>query len=401
MGDSDPADVWDRHSAQWRDPAQIVSHWERAGQVDPALLERKVRGRFWEALDDAGVTLLVSREYEHLLTALSVRNSRPYVTFMSLPHPSGIAVDRSSGSVFVASTRNPNQVYEFAAAAGALERLDAPSTQRDERPLVPVRSTFFPGSLYMHDLAFIQGRLHANAVGHNAVIEIDNDAGRWERTWWPRAIERDGAPEFRLNFLQLNSIAAGASLQQSFFSASTDRLSARRPGHLNFPVDRRGVIFSGRTREPLIRGLTRPHSARLHRELLWVANSGYGELSYAEGETATTFAKLPGWTRGLCLREGVAFVGTSRVIPRFRAYAPGLEVERSICGVHAVDIASGKTIGSISWPGGNQIFAVEWIGRDVTLGLPFGRSSRLSAESAKLLFYSFETDEIETGRNRQ
>src|SRR5439155_12290356 len=128
-------------------------------------------------------------------------------------------------------------------------------------------SAFFPGSLYMHDLAFIRNRLHANAVGSNAVIEIE-DSGTWRRTWWPRAIERDGVPEFRLNFLQLNSIAAGASLQQSFFSASTDELSARRPGHLNFPVDRRGVIFSGRTREPIVRGLTRPHSARLHQKLL-------------------------------------------------------------------------------------------------------------------------------------
>ena len=35
----------------------------------------------------------------------------------------------------------------------------------------------------------------------------------------------------------------------SYFSASTDTVSARRPGHRNFAVNRRGVIFSGATRE--------------------------------------------------------------------------------------------------------------------------------------------------------
>ena len=46
--------------------------------------------------------------------------------------------------------------------------------------------------------------------------------------------------------------------------------SARRPGHLNFPVDGRGVIFSGRTRDVVATGLTRPHSARLHEGTITV-----------------------------------------------------------------------------------------------------------------------------------
>ena len=72
-----------------------------------------------------------------------------------------------------------------------------------------------------------------------------------------------------------------------------------------------------------------------------------------------TVARLPGWTRGLLWPASVAFVGTSRVIPRFRTYAPGLDVDRSVCGVHAVDIRSGQVLGSILWPAGNQIFAIE------------------------------------------
>src|SRR5207253_8648852 len=96
---------------------------------------------------------------------------------------------------------------------------------------------------------------------------------------------------------QLNSIAAGSDLKNSFFSASCDRISSRRPGHKNFPVDGRGVIFSGATREPMARGLTRPHSARLHERKVWVDNSGYGEFGFIEDEQLSVISKLPGWTR--------------------------------------------------------------------------------------------------------
>src|SRR5439155_7446833 len=100
--------------------------------------------------------------------------------------------------------------------------------------------------------------------------------------WWPRCIETADGPDFGRNYLQLNSIAAGPDLAGSFFSASTDQPSARRPGHRNFAVDRRGVIFAGATREAVVRGLTRPHSARLQGGRVWVDNSGYGELGVVE-----------------------------------------------------------------------------------------------------------------------
>ena len=68
--------------------------------------------------------------------------------------------------------------------------------------------------------------------------------------------------------------------------------------------------------------------------------------SWASLETARSepVSRLPGWTRGLSFCKDVAFVGTSRVIPRFRHYAPGLDVERSVCALHAVD-SSGRVLG--------------------------------------------------------
>lgn len=390
--------MWSRHHAQWREPAQIASQWKDAAKIDSHLLRHTVRGAWWETLAETGVTLLVTREYEHLVMAMRAADNGPMLSYMPMPHPSGLVVDRARGVVHIASTRNPNQVYDLMPVTDLTPRLDVKIEPLKDRPLVPVRSRFFPGCLYMHDLGLIGGALHANAVGENAVLRLHDD-GRYERVWWPRCIETAAGHIFGQNHIQLNSIAAGTDLMSSYFSASADRLSARRPGHKNLPVDKRGVIFSGATREPIARGLTRPHSARLYNEQVWVDNSGYGELGMIDNGGFAPVSRLPGWTRGLCFYGHIAFVGTSRVIPRFRQYAPGLKVDASLCGVHAVDARSGEVLGSLIWPYGNQIFAVDWVSGRFTTGFPFSAGGKRATIHEKKLFYMFMTNNAcEEGR---
>ena len=383
--------LWARHDAQWRSPAQIVGFWESAAGVDPGILRHRVVGPWWELLAELGITLLVTREYEHLAVAMCVDGGRPLVSYLRVPHPSGLAADRERGRVFVASTRNPNQVVTLRPVDGLPSGDDrgrgAPLTGK----LIPVRAAVLPGSLYLHDLALIGGKLHANAVGQNAVVRLGDDGG-YERVWWPNCIEAAAGPAFDRNHLQLNSIAAGRTVASSFFSASADRPLRLRPGHRRFPVDRRGVVFSGRTGEPICRGLTRPHSARLHGRRIWVANSGYGELGVVSQGRFEPATKLPGWTRGLCIVDRgrtVAFVGTSRVIPRFRQYAPGLDVDDSVCGVHAVELATGRTLAALVWPGGNQTFAIDWLPAAESTGFPFAAGRPPGERRLRSLFYSF------------
>lgn len=382
--------MWARHSAEWRDTAQVCSQWREASGIDERVLESRATRGWWQALADTRATLLVTREYEHLVMALSAPDGRPHVTYFPVPHPSGLAVDRARSRVFLASTRNPNQVYTLKPATARIARRDVKATSLGGAPLAVVASTFYPGSLYLHDVALVGGDLHANAVGHNAVVRLDAD-GRFEPVWWPRCVERRGRPDFSRNYIQLNSIAAGATLRESFFSASSASMGQRRPGHLNYAVDGRGVIFSGRTREPMCTGLTRPHSARLHDGRVWVANSGYGEIGFAADGRFEAVARLAGWTRGLCIVGDVAFVATSRVIPRFARYAPGLDVRSSTCAVHAVSCTSGRVLGSLEWPSGNQVFAIDWLPDRTSLGFPFdARSRRRTHEVA--FFYTYLTN---------
>jgi uncharacterized protein (TIGR03032 family) len=153
-------------------------------------------------------------------------------------------------------------------------------------------------------------------------------------------------------------------------------------------VDGRGVVFSASTREPIVRGLTRPHSARLHFDKIWLDNSGYGEFGVVDDGKFETISRLPGWTRGLCLIGNTAIVGTSRVIPKFRAYAPGLDLEKSTCGLHAIDLKTGRIKASVTWEWGNQIFAIDWLPKSDSTGFPW-IVSRDCQNRVEKMFYAF------------
>jgi uncharacterized protein (TIGR03032 family) len=379
---------------EFRNSAELFAFWRQAPSSQQNLFAHETKGRWWELLHELKIRLYVTREYEHSIFALATDDSgRPDISAMCLPHPSGIAIDVKRKSIYVASTRNPNVLYELKTVTGNLPRTDILTKPGARKTLIPYRTKFLPGALYLHDLAMVNGELFANSVGQNAVVRLPTPADDQDVTvaWWPKCVENEKhEPELGLNFIQLNSIGAGASLEDSYFSASCDNLGKYRPGDLKFPVDKQGVIFSGKSRVPIVRGLTRPHSVRLHEGHVWVNNSGYGELCRVEGDSYRVVCRLPGWTRGLCFVNDIAFVGTSRIIAQYKCYAPGLEERDSICGLHAVNIKTGEVLGSLHWPGGNQIFGIEQAPRDLFGGFPFSEDmSENASQAQKDLFYSF------------
>jgi uncharacterized protein (TIGR03032 family) len=380
---------------RWRNPCDVVAHWENVAAPTGEQLRGVTRGRFWETLHTTGCTLLITREYEHFVIALSAQR-RPRVSYLPLPHPSGIAVNERDRCVYIASTRNPNQIITLAPVDHFISRSEAPAAPPNTPTMVAVRNVTFPGCLYLHDLALIEGVLHGTAVGLNALVRLRED-GCCRLVWWPRCVEMGGRLITDRNLIQLNGIAAGATPRQSYFSASTNLIGGRTPGRRDFIADGRGVVFDGRTRDPIAFGLTRPHSVRAHDRRLWIHNSGYGECGTVDRGRFVALRKFQGWTRGLCFHGRVAFISTSRVISRFARYAPGLDVGKSVCGIHAVDTASGEVFGSLLWPAGDQVFALALVPRD--FGCLPGRVSG-SARRQRMLCYSFDLSRTLNPRGR-
>jgi uncharacterized protein (TIGR03032 family) len=104
--------------------------------------------------------------------------------------------------------------------------------------------------------------------------------------------------------------------------------------------------------EIVARGLSMPHSPRLHQGRLWLLNSGTGELGVIDPRDGsfTPVAFVPGYARGLALFGRYAVIGLSR--PRHIQTFVGLALEEALktrdavprSGLVVVDIETGRTL---------------------------------------------------------
>jgi uncharacterized protein (TIGR03032 family) len=106
-----------------------------------------------------------------------------------------------------------------------------------------------------------------------------------------------------------------------------------------------GCLIDVRADEVILRGLSMPHSPRLHDGRLWLLESGTGELHIVDRDgRRTAVAGLPGFARGLVFSGPHAFVGLSKIRPTTTMDGVPLAARRHElkCGVAAVDLRSGR-----------------------------------------------------------
>jgi uncharacterized protein (TIGR03032 family) len=126
-----------------------------------------------------------------------------------------------------------------------------------------------------------------------------------------------------------------------------------------------GLLIDVESGETLVRGLSMPHSPRVHAGQVWVLESGHGTISTADLKTGKTeiVAKLPGFTRGFDFCGPFAFVGLSQV--RESAVFSGIPLVEQLsqseraCGVYVVDTRNGAIVAFLRFEGiVQEIFAV-------------------------------------------
>jgi uncharacterized protein (TIGR03032 family) len=124
-----------------------------------------------------------------------------------------------------------------------------------------------------------------------------------------------------------------------------------------------GCIIDVPTGETIVRGLCMPHSPRWHHDRLWALDSGTGRLILIDPTTGQvhTVATFPGYTRGLATEGRFALVGLSKI--RETSVFGGIPIaehrEALRCGVAAVDLATGQTVGWLQFHSGvDEVFAV-------------------------------------------
>jgi uncharacterized protein (TIGR03032 family) len=125
-----------------------------------------------------------------------------------------------------------------------------------------------------------------------------------------------------------------------------------------------GCILEVPSGKIVIQGLSMPHSPRVYQNLLWVLNSGHGDMiavDLASGQQGKVIS-LPGYTRGLAFAGQFAFVGLSKI--RETAIFGNLPIcarfEELKCGIAVVDLQAQQVISCLEFQEGiEEIFDVQ------------------------------------------
>ncbi|HLX70408.1 MAG TPA: TIGR03032 family protein [Verrucomicrobiae bacterium] len=112
----------------------------------------------------------------------------------------------------------------------------------------------------------------------------------------------------------------------------------------------------------VVRGLSLPHSPRVHGDRILFLHSGTGELAAADQASGelTPIARVPGVSRGLTLHGGYAFIGLSKARPTLEGVPIVADRDKLRCGLWVIDLRTGAIAAHLEFTAGvEEIFDVQ------------------------------------------
>ena len=147
-----------------------------------------------------------------------------------------------------------------------------------------------------------------------------------------------------------------------------------------------GVVIDVTTNEIISRGLSMPHSPRIHDGQLWLLNSGTGEIGTVDRASGAfeAVAFCPGYLRGLSFIGPYAVVGLSK--PRENKTFSGLPLDEALssrnaeaqCALYVIDTRTGD--------------AVHWMKIEGVVEELYDVA--ILSDARRPMLYGFKTDEI-------
>ena len=218
-----------------------------------------------------------------------------------------------------------------------------------ERLYVP-RMSHTTGDIDAHELA-VDGKNQLVFVNtkYSCLATLDT-VHSFKPLWKPRFISRL-APEDRchLNGLAMQNGAPKYVTAVSRCDVVDGWRERRHEG---------GILIDVESDRIVTEDLSMPHSPRLNAGVLWVLDSGRGDLCRVDPKTGKRekVAFCPGFARGLSFWRGYALVATS--LPRDGAFK-GLELEDNVkardgeprCGAYIIDTRNGDILHWIRFEG--------------------------------------------------
>jgi uncharacterized protein (TIGR03032 family) len=253
--------------------------------------------------------------------------------FRDFAKPMGLDV---SGRALLVATHH--QILELAnAPLLAYEFLDGQPGRYDG--LYLPRIAYHTGDLNVHDVAFGDDGLWMVNTRFSCLASPSRDFSFTPR-WRPPFIT-EVVPEDRCH---LNGLAIENG-RPRFVTAlgETNVVGGWRERKADG-----GVVIDVPAGEVVVRGMSMPHSPRLHEGALWVLNSGAGELWRVDLDSFRheIVCNLPGYLRGLGFVGSVALIGLSTI--REKHIFGGLPVQERYpelkCGVAVIELHTGRQL---------------------------------------------------------
>jgi uncharacterized protein (TIGR03032 family) len=306
---------------------------------------------FAELLQGLGVSLVVSTYQAGKLVIVREQNGGVNTHFRSFPRPMGLALSPSAARLAIGAAL---QIWEYHDVPDVALRLE-PKGQCDACFLP--RSSHMTGDVAIHEMAFGRGgELWFVNTRFSCLATIDASASFAPRWRPPFVSQLEPSDRCHLNGLAMHD---GAPRYLTALGTTDE------PGGWRANKATGGVLMDAASGEIVVRGLSMPHSPRLHGGRLWVCESGAGTLGVvdpATGKYEATVA-VPGFTRGLDFAGRFAFAGLSQV--RESATFSGIPITERLaatertCGVAVIDLFSGQLVGLLRFEDAVQeVFAV-------------------------------------------
>jgi uncharacterized protein (TIGR03032 family) len=285
-------------------------------------------------LERLGTTLVLTAPHSGNLILLAAPGGKLALSFHTFERAMGVAVGRD---ILAVCTRSevwflPN-VPDIAAKLEPRGRYDA---------CYLTRGCHFTNDIQAHQAAWVGGELWLVNTLFSCLC-TPHPRYSFAPRWRPPFVTRL-APEDRCHLNGLAVVEGRAAYVTAV--AETDTRQGWRPskGTTGCVID----VASGRT---VAQGLCMPHSPRFSQGRLYLLESGKGGLLALDVGTgrAETVATLPGFTRGLAIQDGMAFVGLSRIRPTsdMRGLPIAAHPDQLKCGLVAVDLNSGQVLADL------------------------------------------------------
>lgn len=300
-------------------------------------------------LDRLGGSLAVTTYQSGRLIFLRAEGDVLNTHFRPFRKPMGLALD---GDRLALGTLDSVHLFRNRAQAAALLGGEGEGA---DACFLPLRH-HVTGDVRVHEMAFVDGRLVFVNTRFSCLAALGEDIS-FEPLWRPPFVSALAAEDrCHLNGLALEH--GKLRLVSALGIADTAQGWRERKAD-------GGVLLSWPDGEVIARGLSMPHSPRVHAGVCYVLESGRGTLAtvdLASGRIEVV-CELPGFTRELAFAGGVAFVGLSKVRESvFDGLPLAQRLGERICGVYAVDLRSGRVVAMVQFSGTvEELFDVQFL----------------------------------------